>query len=174
MTHDDDIDALAATLARVLEARGLSVTTVESCTGGLIAAAITAVAGSSAWFREGRVTYSNEAKTALAGVEPGTLVAHGAVSEATVVAMARGGLERAGADVAIAVSGIAGPGGAVPGKPVGTVWLALALGPRATPGADAAPSVRAVLHRFDGDRAEVRRAAVAEGLRATLSALRPA
>ena len=119
------------------------------------------------------MTYSNEAKTALAGVEPGTLAAHGAVSEATVAAMARGGLERAGADVAIAVSGIAGPGGAVPGKPVGTVWLALALGPRATGDAGGAPVVRAVLHRFHGNRAGVRRAAVVEGLRATLSTLRP-
>ena len=168
---DDDIDALAARLGAELEARGLTVTTAESCTGGLIAGAITSVAGSSRWFDEGYVTYANGAKRSLVGVGGDALRAHGAVSEPVVRAMARGALERSGADVAVAVSGIAGPGGAVPGKPVGTVWLAVAV--RAGEGADGARRARvsATRHRFAGDRAEVRRAAVAEGLRATLSAL---
>ena len=171
MDRDDDIGALAASLGEALASRGLVLTTIESCTGGLIAGAITDAAGSSAWFREGRVTYSNEAKVALAGVPEAVLEAHGAVSEACVAAMATGGLSRAGADVAIAVSGIAGPGGAVPGKPVGTVWLGVALGARAMSGKGGEPVVRTALHRFPGDRASVRRAAVVEGLRATLSAL---
>ena len=170
-TEHDDIDALAASLGRELGARGLSVTTAESCTGGLIAGAITSIAGSSGWFSEGYVTYADAAKRTLTGVPAETLEAHGAVSEPTVAAMARGALERSGADVAIAASGIAGPGGAVPGKPVGTVWLGVAV--RAGQGAAGArgATVTSVRHRFDGDRAAVRRRAVAEGLRATLSAL---
>ena len=171
MERDPEIDALAERLGRALAARGLTVTTAESCTGGLIAGAITSVAGSSAWFSEGYVTYANAAKRRLVGVPATTLEAHGAVSEATVRAMARGALERAGADLAVAASGIAGPGGAVPGKPVGTVWLAVATRAGQGAGEAAAARVSARRHRFGGTRAEVRRAAVIEGLRATLAAL---
>jgi nicotinamide-nucleotide amidase len=113
-------------LADGLRKRSWCIASAESCTGGLIAAACTAVAGSSDWFERGFVTYSNAAKTALLGVDPALIAAHGAVSEAVALAMARGALARAPVQLAVAVTGIAGPGGAVPGKPVGTVWLALA------------------------------------------------
>ena len=99
------------------------VATAESCTGGWIAKALTDIAGSSQWFIEGFITYSNESKILRLGVPRSVLATHGAVSEAAVRAMATGALKRAGARLAVAVTGIAGPGGAVPGKPVGTVWL---------------------------------------------------
>src|SRR6202011_3669380 len=102
-----------------------SVATAESCTGGWIAKALTDIAGSSQWFVEGFVTYSNEAKVLRLGVPRSVLRSDGAVSEATVRAMAAGALKRTGAQLAAAVTGIAGPGGGVPGKPVGTVWLGL-------------------------------------------------
>ncbi len=165
---DETTRALARELGDALTAGGLEVTTAESCTGGLIAAAITSVPGSSGWFREGYVTYANEAKSKLVGVPDATLAVHGAVSAETVESMALGALRRSGADLAVAVSGIAGPGGAVPGKPVGTVWLAVAVGGR---GNASEPAVRAALHRFEGDRDAVRAAAVVEGLRATISAI---
>jgi nicotinamide-nucleotide amidase len=103
--------SLAVALGRAMEARGWMVATAESCTGGLIAGAITDVAGSSGWFDRGFVTYSNEAKTGMLGVRPETLAAHGAVSEATAREMAAGALERSRADVAVAVTGVAGPAG---------------------------------------------------------------
>ena len=112
------------TLADALRGRGWRLATAESCTGGLIAAACTQLAGSSDWFERGFVTYSNAAKSELLGVEPALIEAHGAVSEPVAQAMALGALRRSPAQVAVAVTGIAGPGGAVPGKPVGTVWLA--------------------------------------------------
>jgi nicotinamide-nucleotide amidase len=111
-------------LATALRGRGWRISTAESCTGGLIAAACTALAGSSDWFERGFVTYSNAAKTEMLGVH-GTLIDRvGAVSEEVALAMLHGALVRSGAQLAVAVTGIAGPGGAVPGKPVGTVWLA--------------------------------------------------
>ena len=110
-------------LAARLRARGWRLATAESCTGGLVAAACTAVAGSSEWFDRGFVTYSNEAKQDLLGVPRALIEAHGAVSEPVARAMAEGALARSGADLAVSVTGIAGPGGATPGKPVGTVWL---------------------------------------------------
>ena len=113
-------------LADALRARGLKLVTAESCTGGLIAAACTAVAGSSDWFERGFVTYSNDAKTESLGVDAALIAAHGAVSEAVARAMAAGALVHSRAQLAVAVTGIAGPGGATTGKPVGTVWLALA------------------------------------------------
>lgn len=119
-----DAETLAARLADALRARGWRLATAESCTGGLIAAACTSLAGSSDWFERGFVTYSNEAKASLLGVPADVLRDHGAVSEATARAMARGALERAPVHCTVAVTGIAGPGGGVPGKPVGTVWLA--------------------------------------------------
>ncbi|HET9820883.1 MAG TPA: CinA family protein [Burkholderiaceae bacterium] len=136
-----------APLADALRARGWRLATAESCTGGLIAAACTALAGSSDWFERGFVTYSNGAKTDQLGVDAGLIAAHGAVSEPVARAMAEGALARSGADLAVAVTGIAGPGGAVPGKPVGTVWLAVAVRGAHT---------RAECLQLDGDRAAVR------------------
>ncbi len=117
-------DVLA--LGDALRARGEKLAAAESCTGGLIAAACTSVAGSSDWFERGFVTYSNEAKSECLGVPASLITAYGAVSEPVVRAMVEGALAHARAEWAVAVTGIAGPGGAVPGKPVGTVWLALA------------------------------------------------
>jgi nicotinamide-nucleotide amidase len=141
-------------LAEALRRRGWRMAAAESCTGGLIAAACTAVAGSSDWFERGLVTYSNAAKTALLGVPADLITAHGAVSEAVARAMAQGALAHAPVDLAVAVTGIAGPGGAVPGKPVGTVWLALAT----------AQGVSAELLQLGGDRGAVRGATVATAL----------
>jgi len=119
-------EAEVLALGETLRARGEKLVSAESCTGGLFAAACTSVAGSSDWFERGFVTYSNEAKNECLGV-PATLIElHGAVSEPVVRAMASGALRASYAQWAVAVTGIAGPGGAVPGKPVGTVWLAIA------------------------------------------------
>jgi nicotinamide-nucleotide amidase len=126
--------------------------TAESCTGGWIAKVITDLADSSRWFERGYVTYSNEAKLQDLGVSKETLAAHGAVSEATVQEMARGALRETGADVAVSVSGIAGPSGGTPDKPVGTVWFAVARRN------DAAVVSRYQL--FPGDREAVRRKSV--------------
>jgi nicotinamide-nucleotide amidase len=141
-------------LAEAMRRRGWRMATAESCTGGLIAAACTAVAGSSDWFERGFVTYSNAAKTQMLGVPAGLITAHGAVSEAVARAMAQGALTHAPVDLALAVTGIAGPGGAVPGKPVGTVWLAVAT----------AQGVSAELLQLDGDRGAVRAATAAAAL----------
>jgi nicotinamide-nucleotide amidase len=111
-------------LAQALRQRGWRMAAAESCTGGLIAAACTALAGSSDWFERGFVTYSNQAKSEMLGVDPALLQTHGAVSEPVARAMVAGALQRAPVQLAVAVTGIAGPGGAVPGKPVGTVWVA--------------------------------------------------
>ena len=131
----NDHDRLAAELGPLgdtLRARGWRMATAESCTGGLIAALCTSVAGSSDWFDRGFVTYSNAAKTEQLGVPAALIEAHGAVSDEVARAMAVGALAHSQAQLAVAVTGIAGPGGAVPGKPVGTVWLAWAV---AAPGA---------------------------------------
>jgi nicotinamide-nucleotide amidase len=160
--NDDDklLDAeLAARwvgpLAAALRARGWTVAAAESCTGGLIAAACTALAGSSDWFERGFVTYSNAAKSEQLGVEAATLAVHGAVSEPVARAMAEGALVHSRATLAVAVTGIAGPGGAVAGKPVGTVWLATALRGDAT---------RAERLQLTGDRAAVRERTVEAAL----------
>ena len=158
LLNDDATVALAAALGDALRARGWCVATAESCTGGLIAAACTAVPGSSDWFERGFVTYSNRAKTELLGVDPGLIGRHGAVSEEVACAMAVGALQRAPVQLAVAVTGIAGPGGAVPGKPVGTVWLALGVA------GSAGPVAHARRLQLDGDRAQVRRATVAQAL----------
>lgn len=147
-------------LAAALTARGMRLATAESCTGGLIAAACTSLAGSSDWFERGFVTYSNEAKTELLGVAAALLEAHGAVSAEVARAMAEGALAHSPADLAVAVTGIAGPGGARPGKPVGTVWLAVARR-----GAKA----QARLLQLDGDRAAVRHATVTQALDALIA-----
>ena len=140
-----------AALADALRARAWRLATAESCTGGLIAAACTELAGSSDWFERGFVSYSNAAKTDLLGVPAAVIEAHGAVSEAVARAMVRGALHRSNAQVAVAVTGVAGPGGGSIDKPVGTVWLAW-CGPAGE---------RAECRHFDGDRAAVRQATVA-------------
>ena len=146
-------------LAALLMARGERLVTAESCTGGLIAACCTELAGSSVWFDRGWVTYSNEAKTELLGVPAALLAEHGAVSEPVALAMARGSLAHTpsgrGADWAVAVTGIAGPTGGSPAKPVGTVWIAWAHRDGAA---------HAQCHRFEGDRAAVRAATVDHAL----------
>ena len=120
----DDIDALAATVIRLASARGLQVATAESCTGGLVAGALTGVAGSSAVVDRGFVTYSNAAKSDLVAVPAALIDAHGAVSEPVARAMAAGALARSGAGVTVAITGIAGPGGGTADKPVGLVHFA--------------------------------------------------
>jgi nicotinamide-nucleotide amidase len=143
-------------LAQAMRNGGLRLATAESCTGGLIAAACTNIAGSSDWFERGFVTYSNEAKTELLGVDAGLIAAHGAVSAEVARAMAAGAVAHSQADLAVAVTGIAGPGGATPGKPVGTVWLAVARRFGAT---------RSELFQLSGDRASIREQAVQLALR---------
>ena len=135
--------------------------TAESCTGGLIAGACTDLSGSSAWFERGFVTYSNDAKTELLGVDEALIEAHGAVSEAVARAMAAGALRHSRAQVSVAVTGVAGPTGGSPDKPVGTVWFGWA-----TPA-----GVSAERQRFVGDRAAVRQATVAHALAGLLARL---
>jgi nicotinamide-nucleotide amidase len=159
---DLDLAGLAARVGRHLLGSQRAVATAESCTGGWIAKSLTDIAGSSQWFIEGFVTYSNESKQRRLGVPRSVLQTQGAVSEATVRAMARGALERSGAQVAVAVTGIAGPGGAVPGKPVGTVWLGWAER------RGRAIHVAAYLRHFRGDRDAVRRKTVRAALEGLL------
>ena len=120
----DDIQSLARQVIEAASGRGLMIATAESCTGGLVAGALTAVAGSSAVLDRGFVTYSNDAKMEMLGVEAATLAAHGAVSQATARAMATGAVGRSRASVAVAITGVAGPGGGSPDKPVGLVHFA--------------------------------------------------
>jgi nicotinamide-nucleotide amidase len=159
---DLDLTDLAARVGRHLLTNRRGLATAESCTGGWIAKSLTDIAGSSQWFTEGFVTYSNESKQRTLGVPRSVLQTQGAVSEATVRAMARGALERSGAQMAVAVTGIAGPGGAVPGKPVGTVWLGWAERRGRT------IHVAAQLRRFRGDRDAVRRKTVRAALEGLL------
>lgn len=138
--------------------------TAESCTGGLIAASCTGLPGSSAWFDRGFVTYSNEAKTAMLCVPPDVIARHGAVSEPVAQAMARGALQKSGAQVALSVTGIAGPGGGSADKPVGTVWFGWAT----------AEQVWSEVQHFEGDRTAVRSATVRHSLQRLLALLQPA
>ena len=126
MDINNQITDLAAALGEILLSRQLTVTVAESCTGGGVAEAITRIPGSSRWFEVGFVTYSNHAKSRLLGVDEGVLAGVGAVSESVVEQMANGALQEAQADIAVAVSGIAGPDGGSEEKPVGTVWFAWA------------------------------------------------
>jgi nicotinamide-nucleotide amidase len=153
---------LAQELGLLLSARRQWLAVAESCTGGLIAQCITEVPGSSGWFERGLVTYSNRAKQELLGLTPQTLEQHGAVSRETAEAMARGLLVMAPADWAIAVTGIAGPGGGSPEKPVGLVWTAWAQkhGP-----------VQSAHRQFSGSRAEIREAAAQAALQGLLERL---
>ncbi|GAB1234367.1 CinA family protein [Ferrigenium sp. UT5] len=156
------MDILAAQVGGALKAHGLLLATAESCTGGGVAQAITAIAGSSAWFERGFITYSNLSKQQMLGVAEATLIAHGAVSEAVVRAMVAGALEQSGAQVGLAVSGIAGPDGGTPDKPVGTVWFAWGIEHGAT---------FARVHQLQGNRAEVRAQAVHIALQGVLELL---
>lgn len=158
----DSLDALSQRVGEQLSARGLMLACAESCTGGWVAAAVTAVAGSSSWFDRGFVTYTNDAKREMLGVKAATLEAHGAVSEAVVREMAAGALSHSAAQISLAVSGVAGPSGGSPEKPIGTVWLAWGLNDRA---------VRATHHLFPGDRAAVREASVVAALEGVLGVL---
>ena len=150
---------LVEDLATALLARGWMLATAESCTGGLIAGACTDLAGSSNWLERGFVSYSNAAKTELLGVDAALIARHGAVSEPVARAMAQGALQHSKAQCALAITGIAGPGGGSADKPVGTVWFAWA-----TP-----QGVRSEMQRFDGDRAQVRSATVQHSLAVLLS-----
>jgi nicotinamide-nucleotide amidase len=152
---DAELLALASEVATEVLQRKLTLVTAESCTGGWIAKTLTDLPGSSAWFDAGVVTYSYEAKEALLGVNPRTLEHAGAVSEETVLEMVSGALARFGAGVAVAVTGIAGPSGGTPGKPVGTVWI----GWKRRGGYG-----HARLFHFPGDREAVRRQTVAAAL----------
>ena len=152
---EKSIQTLAERLGDLLLSRSATVTCAESCTGGGVAAAITDIPGSSSWFRLGLVTYANSAKQQVLGVSSQTLSEEGAVSEAVVEQMARGALGLAEADIAVAVSGIAGPGGGTAEKPVGTVWFCWAR-------ADGECVSRCL--QFDGERRAVRRAAVLQAL----------
>jgi len=158
---DPQLVWLATELGHTLRERGQTIATAESCTGGLIAAALTDIPGSSAWYMAGWVTYSNAAKQRDLGVAAELILHHGAVSGPVVEAMAQGARERAGSDWAIAASGVAGPGGGSTEKPVGTVWLGWA-GPA---------DVRSERCHFDGARAAVRHAAVCHALATLLSRL---
>lgn len=160
---------LASELGSALRARGWLCATAESCTGGLVAGAITAVAGSSEWFDRGYVTYSNAAKVAMLGVPEVILATHGAVSEATARAMVEAVLARSRAHVAVAITGIAGPAGGSEDKPVGTVWFAWAR----RDGESSVPATRAETRQLPGDRAAVRGAAVAIALAGLVDLTRP-
>src|SRR5262245_20674636 len=165
MASDAKLAEMVEEIARRALAAKMHLVTAESCTGGWIAKVFTDLAESSHWFERGYVTYSNEAKMQDLGVSKQTLASHGAVSEATVREMALGALRATGADVAVAVSGIAGPSGGTPEKPVGTVWFAVArrnaAGAQPTAGSPVAEAVAVCRHQlFPGDREAVRRASV--------------
>lgn len=155
---------LASAVGEAAKARGIRIATAESCTGGLVAGAITDVAGSSDWFERGFVTYSNDAKREQLGVAQSTLDARGAVSEAVAAEMAVGALRASRADLAVAITGVAGPGGGTATKPVGMVCFAWAT--RRAP-------ARTETANFAGDRTAVREASVERALRGLLDALKP-
>jgi nicotinamide-nucleotide amidase len=158
----DTLTALATLVGAKLRTKGLMLTTAESCTGGWVAQAITSVAGSSDWFERGFVTYSDAAKQEMLGVSARTLAAHGAVSEETARDMATGALAHSRAQVAVAITGIAGPGGGSPEKPLGMVCFAWAV-------TDGTISVQT--RHFEGDRENVRRQSVIAALQRVLELL---
>ncbi|MFM9885819.1 MAG: CinA family protein [Burkholderiales bacterium] len=157
----DRIDDLAVRVGAALAACGWTLATVESCTGGWVAQAVTAISGSSAWFERGFVTYSNEAKQELVGVLASTLMERGAVSEETAREMALGGLARSRSTLSVSITGVAGPTGGTPAKPVGMVCLAWAL---------RGGAVTSVTCYFTGDRRDVRRSSVERALQGVLDA----
>ena len=162
MATDRELFALSERVGQKLRAAGRRLATAESCTGGWVAKVCTDIAGSSQWFECGFVTYSNAAKIRDIGVSARTLEDHGAVSEATVREMAAGALRVSGADVAVAISGIAGPDGGTPAKPVGTVWFGLAF----RQSTEVAMVVETEL--FEGDRELIRRRSVERALQLVL------
>ena len=160
---DAELYRLAEKVGIALKDEGLMLATAESCTGGWIGEIITAVPGSSEWFDRGFITYSNRAKQEMLGVNDATLAGHGAVSEPTVAEMAVGAARASGADVTVAVSGIAGPGGAAPGKPVGTVCFGWCVSEVASPMTET--------KLLFGDREAIRRQAVMLALQGILDRL---
>lgn len=150
----NEIKSLSTELGEQLLELGWSITTAESCTGGGISSAITDISGSSAYFERSFITYSNEAKSEMLGIDPEVIKANGAVSAEVVKAMAKGALAQAKANIAIAVSGIAGPGGGTPDKPVGTVYLAIAI--QCILDETAVNTVEVLRLNLSGDRNEVR------------------
>ncbi|HKE96555.1 MAG TPA: nicotinamide-nucleotide amidohydrolase family protein [Povalibacter sp.] len=163
MNTDADLQRLATRIGAHLLDSERRLVTAESCSGGWIGKVLTDIPGSSAWYLGGIVSYSNTLKQSLLGVLPSTLTQHGAVSEATAREMAIGALETLGGHIAVAVTGIAGPDGAQPGKPVGTVWFSWAW----RQGEEI--ETRAVLETFSGDREAVRRQTVARALNEVLN-----
>ena len=155
----DAVDSLARELGARLHAARWLLATAESCTGGWVSEAVTAVAGSSAWFDRGFVTYSNDAKQEMLGVPAATLTTYGAVSEATAAAMADGAIAHSRAQVSVAITGVAGPGGGTPSKPVGMVCLGWA-----TRRSGGKVTVLTRTHQFAGDRTAIRRQAVEAAL----------
>mgnify|MGYP001405488344 FL=1 len=153
---DEELHQLATELGDKLRARGWMLATAESCTGGWVGQLLTSLAGSSQWYERGFITYANAAKIEMLGVPQATLESHGAVSEETAMAMATGALKHSHAQAALAISGIAGPGGGTPQKPVGLVCYGWAL----TDG-----TLMSSICRLDGDREEIRSRAVAAALR---------
>jgi PncC family amidohydrolase len=157
---EDELVALAERLQGLCLGRGLTVATAESCTGGLVGQSITAIAGSSGYYRGGIVAYADEVKAGLLGVPSEALRAHGAVSAQVAVAMALGARTRIGADLAVSVTGIAGPDGGTPTKPVGLTYIAVA----------SVSGVEVRRHRFPGDRDGNRQAAATEALASLIAA----
>ena len=158
----DTLSTLATLVGARLKTKGLMLATAESCTGGWVAQAITAISGSSDWFERGFVSYSNAAKTEMLGVGTATLMTHGAVSEATAREMASGALRHSKAQVSLAITGVAGPTGGTADKPVGMVCFAWIV---------PAAAVRSVTKHFDGDRESVRRQSVIFALQGVLEFL---
>ncbi|OGT20608.1 MAG: damage-inducible protein CinA [Gallionellales bacterium RIFOXYB12_FULL_54_9] len=156
------MDELAVRVGLALKSHGLMLATAESCTGGGVAQAVTGIAGSSAWFERGFVTYSNLSKQEMLGVEEATLIQYGAVSEAVVREMVAGSLRHSRAQVALSVSGIAGPDGGTPDKPVGTVWFAWGI---------QGDVILAQRHQIAGDRARVRQHSVRIALQGVIDLL---
>ena len=157
---DKELVQLSAVLGTACRQHQLTIAVAESCTGGWVAQVITHTAGSSAWFERGFVTYSNQAKVDMLGVSKATLEAHGAVSLETAGEMAAGALRHSQAQISLAITGVAGPAGGSPDKPVGTVCFAWCIGSQAT---------QAEQYRFEGDRESIRRQALIHGLQGLLN-----
>jgi nicotinamide-nucleotide amidase len=157
--------ALVSQLAQALTRRRWQLATAESCTGGLVSAALTELAGSSVWFDRGFVTYSNASKIAQLGVNPWLIESHGAVSQAVAHAMAAGAIDRSDANFALSITGVAGPGGGSEGKPVGTVWHGFAIA------SEQGIATEAFLKHYAGTRAEVRAQAVQFALEQALATI---
>jgi len=160
---EDDVTRLARRLGTLAKKRKIDVVTAESCTGGGVATAMTRISGSAKWFERGFVTYSNIAKKEMLGVSQETLRKHGAVSEEVAIEMARGALKRSHADISVAITGIAGPTGGVPGKPVGTVHFAWGV---------RGGAIQARRFRFEGDRVAVRLQSVYVAIQGLIDLLR--